>query len=602
MRDPRSRSASGRGASLAAAPRVEAAIIHPSARGGALPNVRDYDEARRQFHWDDIAAELTGPRGLNIAEIALERHARGPLAGKVALRWCGKRGASRELTYAELAAEAHRFGNALHALGIARGDVVFALCPRLPELYAAAFGTLAIEAVFSPLFAAFGPDPIVTRVRAAAGKVLVTTQSLYARKIAPIRDLLTTIEHVIVIDDGTGAQPATLAWAETVGAAPAELAIPQTSPDTLALLHFTSGTTGRPKGAMHVHGAVIAHHATARMVLDLHPDDVFWCTADPGWVTGTSYGLIAPLSHGVTCVVDEADFLAERWYELLERERVTVWYTAPTAIRMLMKAGPELVRSHDLSRLRVAASVGEPLNPEAVVWGRDVLGLPFLDNWWQTETGGIMIANLPCMDVRPGSMGKPLPGITAGIVEVGKDGALAELGPDRVGQLALRVGWPSQFRGYLHEEERYWKCFADGWYLTGDLARRDMDGYYWFVGRGDDVIKSAGHLIGPFEVESALLEHRAVAEAAAIGIPHPVAGEIVKAFVALKPGFTASDELRDDLIAHARRKLGPAVAPRELAFVPDVPRTRSGKIMRRLLRARELGLPEGDISTLEGGS
>jgi acetyl-CoA synthetase len=579
---------------------MQPAVIHPSQRGDVAWNVRDHDEARRTFRWEDAAAELIGARGLNIAEVAVERHARGPLAAKVALRWRGKRGDARDITYAELAESARRFGNTLRGLGIGAGDVVFALCPRIPELYATALGTLAIQAVFSPLFSAFGPDPIVTRVRAAGGKVLVTTASLYARKVAPIRDLLPTLRHVIVIDDGPGAPAGTLGWAALTAAAPAALEIPPTPPETLALLHFTSGTTGRPKAAMHVHGAVIAHHTTARMVLDLHPDDVFWCTADPGWVTGTSYGLIAPLAHGVTCVVDEADFLADRWYQLLERERITVWYTAPTAIRMLMKAGAELARDRDLSRLRVAASVGEPLHPEAVVWGSEVLGLPFLDNWWQSETGGIMIANLPSMDVRPGSMGKPLPGIDAGIVAVGERGEVTELAAGEVGQLALRTGWPSMFRGYLHEEERYARCFAGGWYLTGDLARRDADGYYWFVGRGDDVIKSAGHLIGPFEVESALLEHAAVAEAAAIGIPHPVAGEIVKAFVSLKPGRAQSDELRAELLAHARRKLGPAVAPREIAFLADVPRTRSGKIMRRLLRARELGLPEGDTSTLEG--
>jgi acetyl-CoA synthetase len=579
---------------------VTAAVIQPRRRGDVAYNVADDDAARRSFRWEDAAAELAGPRGLNIADIAVERHARGALAGKVALRWRGKHGDACDLTYVALAADMHRFGNALRALGVRPGDVVFALCPRIPALYIAALGTLAIHAVFSPLFSAFGPDPIVTRVRAAGGKVLVTTASLYARKVAPIRDLLPTLRHVIVVDDGGGVPAGALGWNDVVVPASSELEIPPTPPDTLALLHFTSGTTGKPKAAMHVHGAVVAHHATARMVLDLHPDDVFWCTADPGWVTGTSYGLIAPLAHGVTSVVDEADFLAERWYQLLERERVTVWYTAPTAIRMLMKAGPELARGHDLSRLRVAASVGEPLNPEAVVWGAEVLGLPFLDNWWQTETGGIMIANLPCMDVRPGSMGKPLPGIDAGIVAVADDGAVAELPAGAVGQLALRPGWPSMFRGYLHEDARYARCFAGGWYLTGDLARRDADGYYWFVGRGDDVIKSAGHLIGPFEVESALLEHRAVAEAGVIGVPHPIAGEVVKAFVALKPGFAASDALRDELLGHARKKLGPAVAPREIAFVADVPRTRSGKIMRRLLRARELGLPEGDLSTLEG--
>jgi acetyl-CoA synthetase len=574
--------------------------IPPTHRGAVAYNVADHEAARRSFRWADATAELVGPRGINIAELAVGRHARGALADKVALRWRGKHGEASDLTYASLAAEMCRFGNALRALGIGPGDVVFALCPRLPGLYAAALGTLAIHGVFSPLFSAFGPDPIVTRVRAASGKLLVTTASLYARKIAPIRDLLPTLRHVIVIDDGPGPPDRTLDWAAVVATASPVLEIPPTPPDTLALLHFTSGTTGRPKAAMHVHGAVVAHHATARMVLDLHPDDVFWCTADPGWVTGTSYGLIAPLTHGVTCVVDEAEFLAERWYQLLERERVTVWYTAPTAIRMLMKAGPELARAHDLSRLRVAASVGEPLNPEAVVWGNEVLGLPVLDNWWQTETGGIMIANLPCMAVRPGSMGKPLPGIDAGIVAVAEDGAVTELPAGEVGQLALRPGWPSMFRGYLAEDTRYARCFAGGWYLSGDLASRDADGYYWFVGRGDDVIKSAGHLIGPFEVESALLAHPAVAEAGAIGVPHPVAGEIVKAFVALKPGVPASDALRDELLGHARRKLGPAVAPRELVFVAELPHTRSGKIMRRLLRARELGLPEGDLSTLEG--
>ena len=574
---------------------MTAAVIH--APSSFAFNVRDLDETRRSFRWDDVADELSSVRSLNIAEVAVMRHARGALASKVALRWRGKQ-ASRDITYGELAASAARFGNALRSLGVREGDVVFALCPRIPELYAAAFGTLAIQAVFSPLFAAFGPDPIVTRMLAASGTVLVTTASLYARKVAPVRDKLPALRHVIVIDDGSAPPPGTLAWNALVDAASPTLEIPHTPPETVALLHFTSGTTGRPKAAVHVHGAVVAHYATARMVLDLHPDDVFWCTADPGWVTGTSYGLIAPLALGVTCVVDEGDFAAERWYELLERERVTVWYTAPTAIRMLMKAGPQLARARDLSRLRIAASVGEALHADAVLWGAEVLGVPFLDNWWQTETGGIMIANLPCMDVRPGSMGKPLPGITAAIVEVA-NGAVTELPAGRVGQLALRPGWPSMFRGYLHEDERYAKCFAGGWYLTGDLARRDDDGYYWFVGRGDDVIKSSGHLIGPFEVESALLSHAAVAEAAAIGIPHDVAGEIVKAFVSLKPGFEPTDALRSELVAHARKKLGPAVAPREIAFVPEVPRTRSGKIMRRLLRARELGLPEGDLSTLE---
>jgi acetyl-CoA synthetase len=349
-----------------------------------------------------------------------------------------------------------------------------------------------------------------------------------------------------------------------------------------------------------VHEAVVSHHATARYALDFHPDDVFWCTADPGWVTGTSYGIIAPLTHGLTSIVDEADFDAARWYRLLQDERVSVWYTAPTAIRMLMKAGTELVRSYDLRALRFLGSVGEPLNPEAVVWGLEAFGQPFHDNWWQSETGGIMIANFASMDIRPGSMGRPLPGIDACIVRRGADGAATVIdAPDVEGELALRAGWPSMFRGYLGESERYWKCFSDGLYLTGDLARRDADGYFWFVGRADDVIKSSGHLIGPFEVESLLMEHRAVAEAGVIGKPDPVAHETVKAFVVVKPGIEPDDALRRDLLGFARVHLGAVVAPKEIDFVATLPYTRSGKVARRVLRARELGLPEGDTSTLE---
>jgi len=377
--------------------------------------------------------------------------------------------------------------------------------------------------------------------------------------------------------------------------------IPPTDPEDMAILHFTSGTTGMPKGAIHVHDAVHTHFITGRYVLDLHPEDIYWCTADPGWVTGTSYGIIAPLVHGVTSIVDEADFDPDRWYRILAEQRVTVWYTAPTAIRMLMRTPVEQRQQYDLSALRLVHSVGEPLNPEAVRWGERVLGLPIHDNWWQTETGGIMIANYLALDIRPGSMGRPLPGIEAAIVTRSDTGTVQILESGVEGDLALRRGWPSMFRTYLHDDARYNTCFVGEWYITGDLAKRDNDGYYWFIGRADDIIKTAGHMVGPFEVESCLMEHQAVAEAGVIGKPEPVIGEIVKAFVVLKPGFTAGEELRLELIGFARTKLGSAIAPKELEFIDNLPKTRSGKIMRRLLKARELGLPEGDTSTLEGG-
>jgi len=561
------------------------------------------DDRRTADYWAQARVELEGlpgDRGLNIAHEAVDRHAAGSRAGAVAFRWLDRRGGVRSCTYAELASTTSRFAGVLAELGIGKGDVVCALAGRIPELYVAALGTLKNRSVFCPLFSAFGPEPIRTRMTLARAKALVTTRTLYERKVAVLRAGLPDLEHVIVAGrnapDGTYSLDELLEWASE------SFEIGPTDPEDPALLHFTSGTTGTPKGALHVHEAVVAHHATAQLALDLHPGDVFWCTADPGWVTGTSYGIVAPLTNGVTSVVDEGDFDAERWYRILRDERVSVWYTAPTAIRMLMKAGVELARSRSYPGLRFLASVGEPLNPEGVVWGSEAFGLPFHDNWWQTETGGIMIANVAAMDIRPGSMGKPLPGVEAGIVRRGEDGDVEEVTePGVQGELALRPGWPSMFRSYLGAPERYAKCFAGGWYLTGDLARRDEDGYFWFIGRADDVIKSSGHLIGPFEVESALLEHEAVAEAGVIGTPDPVAGELVKAFVALKDGYQPGRELEKELLGFARVRLGAAVAPKELEFVPSVPRTRSGKIMRRLLRARELGQPEGDLSTLEDG-
>jgi len=568
----------------------------------AEANLRDYDEDTRNFSWDRARALIDGlpGGGLNIAFEAIDRHVRGGRGDKLALRWISRDNTIRDFTYATLGAATNRFANVLAQREIAKGDRVFSLLGRVPELYIAALGTLKNGSVFSPLFSAFGPEPIKARMTIGEAKAIIVTEAFYRRKIEPWRKDLASLKHVFLTECSTSPPPDTIDLAAALAQASESFETVRTMPEDMALLHFTSGTTGKPKGAVHVHEAVVAHNVTGKLALDFHPDDVFWCTADPGWITGTSYGIISPLTNGVTMVIDHAEFDTERWYRILQDQKVTVWYTAPTAIRMLMKAGAEIAKRFDLSKLRLMASVGEPLNPEAVVWGVEAFGKPFHDNWWQTETGGIMITNFLSMDVKPGSMGRPLPGIEAGIIEHLEDHSVREITkPMAMGELALRPGWPSMMRGYLNEEARYKKCFVGGWYLTGDLATRDSDGYYWFVGRADDVIKSSGHLIGPFEVESALMEHRAVAEAGVIGIPDPTAGEVVKAYVALKSGFEASEALRKELLGHSRQRLGPAVAPKDIAFRQNLPKTRSGKIMRRLLKARELGLPEGDISTLE---
>ncbi|MCB9432455.1 MAG: acetate--CoA ligase [Ardenticatenaceae bacterium] len=567
------------------------------------PNLTDYEKTRADFSWDAALEALDGlPNGgLNIAYEAVDRHANNPaLRNHIAFRWIGKDGGVIDLTYGDLQTQTNRFANVLQTLGVGREERVFVLSNRIPPVYIAALGTLKNGSVFCPLFSAFGPEPIAQRLNRGDGKVLVTTEKLYQQKIAPQRDKLPKLQTILLMDVAEDVRDDVLSLPYLMLKASPDFTIPPTDPEQMAILHFTSGTTGMPKGAIHVHKAVLTHYITAKYALDLHPNDIFWCTADPGWVTGTSYGIIAPLLHGVTSIIDEAEFDADRWYRILAEQHVTVWYTAPTAIRRLMRLDMQPREQYDLSRLRFVASVGEPLNPEAVVWGRKALGLTIHDNWWQTETGGIMIANFAAAEVRPGSMGRPLPGIEAAIVRKLDDHTVEVIDKPGVdGDLALRPGWPSMFRGYLHDEARYAKCFVGGWYLSGDLAMKDEDGYFWFVGRADDIIKTAGHMVGPFEVESALMEHPAVAEAGVIGVPNPVIGELVKAFVSLKPGYEWTPQLRLELLGFGRKRLGSAVAPKEIAYEKNLPKTRSGKIMRRLLKARELGLPEGDISTLE---
>ena len=572
-------------------------IAKDPATFAVAPNLADYDAARASFSWDDARSALSslpGGQGLNIAHQAVDRHAAGPLADKDAVRFLAPDGSRTTFTYRQLAERTSRFANVLADLGVQAGQTVFTLLGPGPAVHTVAFGTLKHRAVYSPLFSSFGPDPVEERLRRGDGVVLVTTSDHYRKKLADRRDRLPLLAHVLVIDAPTHADApdGTRSLDALLDAASDHYEIGPTRPEDPALIHFTSGTTGTPKGAVHVHGAVVAHHVTGAFALDLHESDVFWCTADPGWVTGTSYGLIAPLSHGATVIVDQGGFEIGRWLGNLREHAVTVWYTAPTAIRMLTRAEDQFADGPALPALRFIASVGEPLHAEEVMWADRVLGLPIHDNWWQTETGGIMVANFAATEVRPGSMGRPLPGIEAAVVRhdededvaVGADGQPLPVPDGEVGELALRVGWPSMFVGYLHDDERYRRCFLGDWYLSGDLVRRDADGWFWFVGRGDDVIKSAGHLVGPTEVERTLRRHLAVADVGMVGIPDPVAGNRIKAFVVAAPGHVADQTLRRELLGFARSQLGAAVAPKSIEFRDSLPHTDSGKIIRRLLR------------------
>ena len=569
-------------------------------------NLPEYENFYNTFSWQDAQKEISYFFGgkVNAAYNAVDRHLHNGRRNKVALYSVDARGHLEKYTFQEIYEAANRLGNALKSLGVKRGDRVFVFLPRIFELYVSTIAIAKIGAIAGPLFSAFGPDALRDRLHNSEATIVITNTDL-KDKIDAIRRDLPELEHVIVIGpkqdlDGAHASrelgEGELDYAQLIEEQSSELICEQMDPEDPLYLLYTSGTTGKPKGVVHVHGDIIGQHMTSKWVLDLKEDDVYWCTADPGWVTGTVYGIFGPWSNGASVVSYEGIFDAASWYKLIDRLKVTVWYTAPTALRMLMKAGDDVVFEHDLGSLRHVLSVGEPLNPEVVRWGMKVFGLPIHDNWWQTETGMQLIANLPCNPLKPGSMGKPLPGVYAAIV----DDQGQELDAGELGRLVVKPGWPAMLRRIWRNKDKFDEYFKiPGWYFSGDNAWKDEEGYFWFVGRADDVINTSGHRVGPFEVESALVEHPAVAEAGVIGKPDKERGEIIKAFIVLANGITMNDNLLNEIKDHTRKTLAAHAYPREIEVKDSLPKTRSGKIMRRLLKAWELGLPTGDVSSLE---
>jgi len=565
------------------------------------PNMPDYPP-QQNFRWESIYPEIVfDGKTLNAARVAVDRHAENQNKNKVALIHESADHTIRKFTYLDLKNLTNKFANVLKKLGVKKGDPVFIFLPRIPEVHISFIGSLKAGAVASTLFSAFGPEAILDRMGNSKAKVLITTPDLLAR-VDQIRDSLPDLNYVILVSqsaiekkEGTSRMPMIVDYAAEMASASNKFALEKTSPEDRAFLLYTSGSTGKSKGVIHAHISVLQQYYTHKLIHDIHPEDIYWCTADHGWVTGISYGILGPLAAGATILQIEGRFDPEEWYSIMERHQVSIWYTAPTAIRMLMKAGSELAAKYDLSTLRHAYSVGEPLNPECIRWGIRAYGLPFHDTWWQTETGSIMISNYPALAIKLGSMGKPFPGIEAAIVD--HNGAV--LPPGQEGDLAIKAGWPSMLRGLWGDHERYKRLFKNGWYISGDRATKDADGYFWYVGRTDDVIKTSGERVGPFEVESVLLEHPAIAEAGVIGKPDALRGEIIKAFITLRRGHVAGPDLEEDIKKFVKMRLAAHAYPREIAFVPSLPKTKSGKIIRRLLKARELGLPEGDISTLD---
>lgn len=560
----------------------------------AHSNLGNYDAARESFSWQEIEKNFTwsATGKVNMAYEAIDRHADSSLKDKVALYYSDDK-RDEAHTFGDMKRNSNRFGNVLRKIGVGKGDRLFIFMPRTPELYAALLGSIKVGAIVGPLFEAFMETAVRDRLEDSGAVAIVTTPALLPR--VPVSEL-PNLKHIILVGENIVPQPGQVDFHAEMAAASEELDIEWVDREDGMLLHYTSGSTGKPKGVFHVHNAMLQHYYTGKIVLDLQESDVYWCTADPGWVTGTSYGIFAPWLNGATNVVRGGRFSPQDWYKTIERYKVSVWYSAPTAFRMLMGAGDDVVKQIDLSSLRHVLSVGEPLNPEVVRWGLKVYGQRIHDTWWMTETGGQLICNYPSMEIKPGSMGKPIPGVEAAIVD--DNGNV--LPPFRMGNLAIKTPWPSMMRKIWNNPAKYEEYFRlSGWYVSGDSAYMDEDGYFWFQGRVDDVINTSGERVGPFEVESKLVEHPAVAEAGVIGKPDPLRGEVIKAFISLREGFTPSDELKAEISKFVKEGLSAHAAPREIEFKDKLPKTRSGKIMRRVLKAWELNLPTGDLSTIE---
>ncbi|GGD65284.1 acetate--CoA ligase [Paenibacillus nasutitermitis] len=557
-------------------------------------NMTNYEEMVEQFSFDQIEKQFswneTGK--VNMAYEAIDRHLEQGLGGKIALYYSDN-SRDESYTFEQMSKQSNRFANVLRGLGIQKGERVFIFMPRTPELYFSLLGSLKAGTIVGPLFEAFMETAVKDRLLDSGATAIITTPALLSR--IPFGEL-PDLKHIIVFGDDVEENDHIVDFKKEMAKASDETQIEWLGREDGLLIHYTSGSTGKPKGVFHAQNAMIQHYFTGQVVLDLKPDDIYWCTADPGWVTGTSYGIFAPWLNGATNVIRGGRFSPQDWYKTIEKYKVTVWYSAPTAFRMLMGAGDDVVKEFDLSSLRHVLSVGEPLNPEVVRWGLKVYNQRIHDTWWMTETGGQLICNYPSMDIKPGSMGRPLPGVEASIIDDNGN----ELPPFRMGNLAIKTPWPSMMRKVWNNPSKYEEYFRiPGWYISGDSAYKDEDGYFWFQGRIDDVINTAGERVGPFEVESKLVEHPAVAEAGVIGKPDPMRGEIIKAFVALREGYEPSDELKAEISKFVKEGLSAHAAPREIEFKDKLPKTRSGKIMRRVLKAWELNLPTGDLSTIE---